>query len=282
LPPARIQREVDMSKSTSDLETWRLAAAEVPDSASVTLTIPLFVLFGESVDVARFHAKYWKPHKEEGKAPRRGLDSVMKKGQLGPKTGEEIMSLREAVSQAQAQYFLTFNQKGDPMERGRFLLGELTATLEYLLDDGIEDEKDAQLDKIDAAHADDPESFDALASALDDYAAFAELHRNEMDGLGGFDAGHIDEARKVAAELRARPAVGATVSEASRAAIGLRNKLVVLLTTRMSAVRAAGRFVFRGQPEIVREVTSEYERKRRAAGRRKAKKGGAEEAVKVG
>ncbi len=190
----------------------------------------------------------------------------MKKGQLGPKTGEEILSLREAVSQAQAQYFLTFEQSVNPMERGDFLLDEMTATLEYLLDDGIEDEKDAQLDRIDAAHADDPESFDALASALDDYAAFADVHRKAMDGLGGFDAGHIDEARKVAAELRARPSVGATVSEASRAALALRNKLVVLLMTRMTAVRAAARFVFRGQPEIVREVTSEYERRRRAAG----------------
>jgi hypothetical protein len=148
----------------------------------------------------------------------------------------------------------------------------MTATLEYLLDDGIEDEKDAQLDKIDAAHADDPESFDALASALDDYAAFAEGHRKEMDGLGGFDAAHLDEARVVAAELRARPSAGATGSEASRAALALRNKLVVLLMGRMSAVRAAARFVFRGQPEIVREVTSEYERRRRAAGRRAKEK----------
>ena len=78
----------------------------------------------------------------------------------------------------------------------------------------------------------------------------------------------------MAAELRARPSVGATGSEASRAALALRNKLVVLLMGRMSAVRAAARFVFRGQPEIVREVTSEYERRRPAAGRRaKEKKG---------
>ena len=119
----------------------------------------------------------------------------------------------QAVSQAQAQYFLTFDQKGNPMERGYFLLGEITATLEYLLDDGIEDEKDAQLDKIDAAHAGDPESFDALAGALDDYAAFADGHRKEMDGLGGFDAAHLDEARTVAAELRARRSLSARSSE---------------------------------------------------------------------
>ena len=265
-----------MGKPKSDLDTWRLAAAEVLDSASVTLTVPLFVLAGESVDVARFHAKYWNEHQEAGKTRRRGLSSAMKNGQLGPKTGEEILSLREAVSQAQARYFLTFDQNVNPTERGYFLLGEMTATLEYLLDDGIEDEKDAQLAKIDAAHADDPESFDALASALDDYAAFADVHRKAMSGLGGFDAGHIDEARKVAAELRERPSLGAAVSEASRTALALRNKLVVLLMTRMSAVRAAARFVFRGQPEIVREVTSEYERRRRAAGRRaKEKKGDA-------
>jgi hypothetical protein len=274
-----------MSKSLSDLDTWRSEAAKVREGAPVPLTTPLFVLAGEAVDVARFHAKYWKPQAETGtgKAPRRGLSSGMKGGHLGPKTGEEILSLREAVSQAQAQYFLTFDQQGNPMDRGYFLLGEITATLEYLLDDGVEDEKDAQLDKIDAAHAGDPESFDALAGALDDYAAFAEGHRKEMDGLGGFDAAHLDEARKVAKELRARPAVGATVSEKSRAALALRNKLMVLLVTRMSAVRAAARFVFRGQPEIVREVTSEYERRRRAAGRRaKEKKAEAPAAAEAG
>jgi hypothetical protein len=36
----------------------------------------------------------------------------------------------------------------------------------------------------------------------------------------------------------------------------------------MSAVRAAARFVYRGQPEIIREATSEYERLRRASGKR--------------
>jgi hypothetical protein len=102
-----------------------------------------------------------------------------------------------------------------------------------------------------------------------------------MDGLGGFDAAHIDEARTVAAELRARPSAAATGSDASRAALALRNKLVVLLMGRMSAVRAAARFVFRGQPEIVREVTSDYERRRRAAGRRAKEKKGAAPAVGV-
>lgn len=65
------------------------------------------------------------------------------------------------------------------------------------------------------------------------------------------------------------------MSQKSRAALALRNKLMGLLVTRMSAVRAAARFVFRGQPEIVREVTSDYERRRRAAGRRTKEKSAA-------
>jgi hypothetical protein len=257
-----------MGKSKSDLDTWRLVANEVADGTAAIITLPLAVLAGESVDVARFHAKYWDPQVEPGKAPLRGLSSVAKAGQIGPKTGAEILSLREAVSQAQAQYFLTFGQTGNPMERGYFLLAEIKATLAYLLDDGVDDEKDAQLARIDAAHAADTESFDSLASALDDYGAFAEARRDELDGLGGFDVKHLDEARAVAAELRGRRSVGGTVSEASKAAITLRNKLIVLLTTRMSAVRAAARFVYRGQPEIIREATSEYERLRRASGKR--------------
>jgi hypothetical protein len=40
------------------------------------------------------------------------------------------------------------------------------------------------------------------------------------------------------------------------------------LTKRVSRVRAAARFVFRNDPGIVRQVTSEYERRKRAARRR--------------
>jgi hypothetical protein len=79
----------------------------------------------------------------------------------------------------------------DPIARGRFLLSELTAVLAFYFDDGVEDEKDAQLARVDAEHEDDPQTADALAAALDNYATLAVAHRKELDGLGGFEASYI-------------------------------------------------------------------------------------------
>ncbi|WP_437939441.1 hypothetical protein [Sorangium sp. So ce341] len=58
------------------------------------------------------------------------------------------------------------------------------------------------------------------------------------------------------------------ISRQAQEALLLRNKLAALLVERMGLVRSAARFVFRSQPEIVREVTSAYERRKRAAARR--------------
>jgi hypothetical protein len=107
-----------------------------------------------------------------------------------------------------------------------------------------------------------------LAGALDDYAHLAERYRDALDGLGGFSAAQIDESREVAAELRGRPAQVMVLSAEARQALDRRNKLAAVLLDRMSLVRAAARFVFRSAPEIVREATSTYERRKRAASRR--------------
>jgi hypothetical protein len=53
--------------------------------------------------------------------------------------------------------------------------------------------------------------------------------------------------------------------------IDLRNRLVTLLDQRVSKVRRAARYVFRDHPEVVRQVTSAYERKRRVETKRRKK-----------
>lgn len=63
------------------------------------------------------------------------------------------------------------------------------------------------------------------------------------------------------------------LDEKTREARNLRNRLVVLLWSRLALVRSAARFVFRRHPDILREATSTFERRRRAATRlEKAKK----------
>ncbi|XYH95849.1 hypothetical protein ACMHYB_49995 [Sorangium sp. So ce1128] len=68
------------------------------------------------------------------------------------------------------------------------------------------------------------------------------------------------------------PRRGAGLGEKAREALVLRNKVIGLLSVRLSTVRAAARFVFRDRPDIVREATSAYERRRRAESARRAKK----------
>jgi hypothetical protein len=267
-----------MPKPSTDLDLWREKALASPGSETLTLPVPLHVLHGEAVDVARFFATYWKAKEENGKVVRRGLEMAAgnkkrKSNRLTAKIGDEILSLQRAAVEAGTAYRLVVTPKAtNPFDRGQFVLDELTATLEWHFDDGIEDEKDQRLANLDAAHEDDPETADALALALDDYAALAEEHRDEIDGLGDFDATLIDEAKQIAAALRERPAERTGLGEQARDALILRNKIIGLLYQRMALVRAAARFVFRNQPEIVREATSAYERRKRAEAARRAKK----------
>jgi hypothetical protein len=268
-----------MAKPSAELQQWSDLVRSMPEDDLAPPTVPLHELFGEAVDVAKFFEKYWKTERDDsGDVARIGLESVAPKAKqkpsrgrrLSPKTGQEILSLQRAAQEAHALYLLTSSpsEDSDPTRRGQLLLGELTAALEWYCNDGVADKRDEALARIDAAHANDPDTADALAGALIDYAALAQQHRGDLDGLGGFDAAYIDAARKVAEELRRRPARAAVVSQAMREARILRNKLITLLIERMSAVRAAARFVYRDRPDLVREVTSAYERERRAAPRR--------------
>lgn len=149
------------------------------------------------------------------------------------------------------------------MGRGEFLLSEIKATLEYLFDDDVVDIDDARLERLAATHG-TPTTQDTLASALDDYAGFAALHRKRLDGVGGFQADLIDEAFAVAKALRERSAERVVVAppDEQRQALGLRNRLMGMLYERIQNVRTAARFVFRNDPATVRKVTSSYQRER--------------------
>jgi hypothetical protein len=265
-----------MGKWKTSIQRWEMEARALP-SDEVRLTVPLHVLTGEAVDVSRFFVKYWATQRDPAtrRVVRPGLDMAGGEKRLSAETGADILSLQDAVQQAQTAYLLTVDPKAerDAMERAAFVLGELTSTLEWLFDDGVQNDDDVRLANLGAAHHDDPETPDALASALEDYAGLAALHRKEMDGLGGFDVALIDEAKELAKKLRGIPAAGpASADSASKQALDLRNRLATLLMRKIGTVRAATRFVFRHHPEIIREVTSTYERRRRAAARRNAAK----------
>jgi len=236
------------------------------------LPTPIHVLLGEAVEAARV----WESHgtvvrDESGRMKLPGFElAVQGGGNLKRELGAEVLELQEALSVADTAYMLSIapDQKA-PMERATFVLSEMSATLEFLFDDGKDDENDARLAVLQEAHRDSL-SQDAVALALEAFAALAEQHRDRMSGLGGFDVALIDEAGTLAKKLREHSA-GKLVGEptnAQRAALDLRNRIATLLVGRMAQMRTAARFVFRGHPEVVRKMTSAWQRRKRAGGRK--------------
>jgi len=238
--------------------------------AQLSLSLPLHVLLGEAVDVARFAGRYWAAEREPGtdRILRPGLELAGSK--LDPEIIPHILTLQAATQEAQTAFLLALaSPRGNAtVVRARFVLGEITATLEWLFDDGIEDERDRQLQNLTEAHRETPDSQDALASELDDFAALAAQNREQLAEIGAFDMTLIEEGRALAQALRERSATAATPAEV-RSLLDRRTRLAGLLQTKMNHLRAAARFVFRHHPEIVREVTSTYERHRRAQSRRR-------------
>jgi len=174
-----------------------------------------------------------------------------------------------ALQQAQTAYRLaTAPQQSHQavLNRGAFVLGEVEATLEWHFDDGIEDEVDTQLQTLSKVHS-DTGSADRLAQALHDYGTLAKPHARALNGVDGFDSALIDEALELSTTLGdvgLNPGAG----KDEQAALELRNRLAHLLNQRMNLVRGAARFVFRAYPAILRQATSTYQRRRRAALRR--------------
>lgn len=188
---------------------------------------------------------------------------------FSPKVADEIIVLHELAQRAQTNYLLAtrLDESSTPLVgKGEALLDELTAVLEWAFDDGVQDDRDAQLAAVKSAN-EHTKSIAGLASALRDYAALAEKHIDVVQGLLDFDRATIDEARKVSKQLDAFES-NANNADAD-VALARRNKLLVLLQRRVALVRKAAQLVFRRHPEIARRVTSAYLRRSRAASRRR-------------
>jgi hypothetical protein len=252
------------------LDKWHKAATELVE-VRASFSPPIRVILGEAVDVARFTQAYWEPVKDTaGKILRPGLALAGVK--LPTTIGAEILELQDALQTAQTDYLLTVAPaQPDVRARGEFVLAEISAAIEWLLDDGVEDDRDKQLAALKSEYSDGSASTDTLAAELSDYAELAQREAVGLDGLGGFDLSLIGEAAELARQLRERPTTPAPAENARRA-LDLRNRVATLLVDRIATVRAAARFIFRNQPEIARQVGSAYVRRKRASARRSAAK----------
>ena len=256
--------------SSNEINKWKDEVAALEEKR-VRLGRPIDVFLGESIDVAKFHARYWAAIRDaNGTIVRPGLELAAggrgTKALLTAETGAEIRSLQAAARAADTEYQFTLTRPNRaPTDEGNAVLGRMVAALRWLLDDGIEDEADVKLATLAARH-DSPTTNDALASALEAYADLADELRGDLEGFETFDVGTIAQARGLAGELRESAGPG-PVSDAARRAIALRDGLFVLLRRRMRIVRRAAEFVFQEHPEIVKELASAYDRRRRGRNR---------------
>lgn len=259
--------------SADDIDTWRVAASAMP-GGPLNLGMPLDTFLGEAIDVAKFHARYWKAQRDEDRVvvfP--GLELGVGKGPhrkpIKSSTGRDIRSLHAATRHADTLYQFALTPVGRaPAQEGRQVLGKLSTALAYAFDDGIEDERDTKLANLEARHA-DPSSHDAIANALEAYATLADEVRELLASFEIFDVALIDRARVLATALRDAPGKP-TLGKEAAAALELRNRLCQLLYQHMRYVRDAAAFVFQDYPEIRREATSSYLRRQRAVARSRA------------
>lgn len=250
----------------SDYDLW-LPASEKVRQDDNPLNVPYHVALQEAAEVADFVERYWEP---VGDRP--GLRRVQKRLPLS--TAEEMRSLVRAVQESQTRLLMQV----DPVvvdlgDRARFVVDGLESAIEFTLDDGVREEADLKLEQIKAFHSQDGQRSDALSQTLRNYAALAdELVTRIQEDDEGFDPSLITEARALADQLAAKGPVAQATEEAqkkSRALTHTRNHMLHLLVDRVRLVRRTAAHVFRGYPAILREVTSSYERRRRAEARRK-------------
>jgi hypothetical protein len=246
----------------SDYDRW-LEAAKGLGSPDNPLKVPYDIALHEAGQVAGFMRRYWEPTPG---LP--GLSQV--KTRLPESTGEDIVSIVHALQEAQTRLLLLV----DPVvvnlgERARFLVDEIESAIDFLLDDDVEEPADAQLAALQTFHAQGGQRSSALHQALSDYAALAEsLEARLAEVDDGFNVAMIAEAKELSVKLAAAPAAPPPAQAEVKNAVHVRNGLLSLLMAQVALVRKGAARVFRAFPETYREVTSTYERRKRAATRR--------------
>jgi hypothetical protein len=242
------------------LETWTPLAASVEKTSPGQ---PITVLTGEAIDLCFTMVTHWEPA-----VGRPGLKSAVISHLIAENTAFEIRETTLALAHCHQLYRGIEASNQIPLERAEFLLFETKQCLQFLFDDDVEDDRDAELARLSESHS-DTSTHDALALSLEGFALYANRFRAELDALPEFSAEMIDEALVLSERVREHSAVklsGMQKSEQQRY-LALRNGLVTLLQERVLKARRAARFVFRHHPQIAAKFGSTYERRRRAKAR---------------
>jgi hypothetical protein len=250
-------------QDASDTDRWLEAAADF-DGSQNPLRSPFDVALDEATRAAKFVRVHWEP---KGDVP--GLSRVA--ARLPKKTADDLVSQIHAVQQAQTRFLLVV----DPAvvehgERARFLVDELESAIAFTLDDGVEEPADEQLAQLREFHSQDGQRSSALAQALRDYGTLAKsLKARIAEADAEFDTRLVGEALALADTLAAAPAADAGAEASAVAdARAARNRLLGLMSATVATIRKTASHVYRKHPDVLREVTSAHDRRRRAAARR--------------
>ena len=136
-----------------------------------------------------------------------------------------------------------------------------------MLDDDVHEPADDALAAAKARAEDDTRG--TRIEYMFGVAAVAKDIKDRLVKIKNFDEKWIGELRDTAQKLsdEGPPPMGRPADPK----IDLRNRMLVLLEQRVSKVRRAAQYVYDEHPEIVRMVTSAYERKKRLEAKRKKK-----------
>jgi hypothetical protein len=233
------------------------------------LTVPYDTFLNEARAAAGFVRKRWNP---AGATP--GLSRVS--ARLPESTPDEIAELIDAVQAAHTEATLTITPEAPAdKDRAAELIAELSDALDFSLDAPEVARDDVErFAKVRSYHNDHGVNPASLGQDLRNHATLADSLRARLTGDDkGFDAGLIDEALALAPRLlrpslapAARADDGAEVTD--EGAYAQRNRLLRLLVERVALVRRCARRVFKAHPDVLQEVTSAYERERRARARK--------------
>lgn len=251
--------------TTKDIDPFIDEARALPQAAVQSdLGVPVTYRVAELHAVADFAERNWKTDAASGRPGLQSVDFRLRYSNI-----EEAQQLARAITAQQAMVLF-----GDPadqsvreaVESGWKLLEDISAALEFILDDDVNEAADEAFAKAMQRSADD-RSVPALAQSLVDVETIAQTKLDELKQLDDFDPSLLSQARALADALQSRPS-----ASGASAAVDLRNRLLTLADQRIDRVRRAARYVFRKHPEVLAELPSRYELRRRLDRRRRALK----------
>ncbi len=247
---------------------WKAEADALP-AERIGYPAPWAVLISEAYDVMKFVVSRWHARGEPGfKTAEPGLSQVVVRLPYGVTV--DLVELAQLAAEAQRGVLLRtrLGSSEDVRPEAAEYVADLVRALTFLFDDGVNDDNDAQLAALRAAHEAPEDQGKKLAAAIEDYTALAASHRDALASIQ-FDTQRLDRAPDLVAALRVDHRSLDREAE-NKILAGLRNerdRFATLLFGKMRLVRNGAQFVFAKFPKVVREATSAYQRKARATRR---------------